>query len=81
MSCILRVRSNKTSEAFSKSLSIYIFTKYIVNKARCSVYITLRLVMDNNSSDNILQIGYCIGGFDIHIWALSASPSVQAGRL
>ena len=28
------------------------------------------------------QIGYCIGGnFNIHIWAWSASPSVQVGRL
>ena len=28
------------------------------------------------------QIGRCIGGsFNIHIWAWSASPSVQVGRL
>ena len=28
------------------------------------------------------QIGHCMGGnFNIHIWAWSASPSVQVGRL
>ena len=28
------------------------------------------------------QMGYCIAGqFNIHIWAWSASPSVQVGRL
>ena len=28
------------------------------------------------------QLGYCMGGnFNIHIWAWSASPSVQVGRL
>ena len=28
------------------------------------------------------QIGHCISGnFNIHIWAWSASPSVQVGRL
>ena len=30
----------------------------------------------------IQQIGHCIGGnFNIHIWAWSASSSVQVGRL
>ena len=28
------------------------------------------------------QMGHCMGGyFNIHIWAWSASPSVQVGRL
>ena len=30
----------------------------------------------------IRQIGCCVGGnFNIHIWAWSASPNVQVGRL
>ena len=30
----------------------------------------------------VRQMGHCMGGnFNIHIWAWSASPSVQVGRL
>ena len=39
--------------------------------------------MSSNSIGGIIwQIGYCIGdNFNIHIWAWSASPSFQVGRV
>ena len=46
-----------------------------------------RFVVNFRISNNFLsyiarQMGHCMGGnFNIHIWACSASPSVQVGRL
>ena len=48
---------------------------YFLQERRRQQFCVLRIVCI------VRQMGHCMGGnFNIHIWAWSASPSVQVGR-
>ena len=51
ISCILRARSNKTSEAFSKSLSIF------RNSMKVRFWVSLKIIVITNSTQSQMSLG------------------------